>query len=57
MIRTIEQSPLSAKLEQELNTALVREGEVFPGSLAPVIARNKNGKKSFFPMQIGRAHV
>ena len=53
MIRTIEQSPLSAKLEQELNTALVREGEVFPGSLAPVIARNKNGKKSFFPMRFG----
>ena len=53
MIRTIQDSPLKAKLELELNTEFIAEGDVFPGSLAPVIARNKNGDKSFFPMRFG----
>lgn len=53
MFRVIQSSPLQQKLEQELHTSLVTEGDVYPGSLAPVIARNKNGEKSFFPMLFG----
>ena len=53
MFKAIQSSPLQQKLEQELHTSLVTEGDVYPGSLAPVIARNKNGEKSFFPMLFG----
>ncbi len=53
MFKVIQSSPLQQKLEQELHTSLVTEGDVYPGSLAPVIARNKNGEKSFFPMLFG----
>ena len=42
MFKAIQSSPLQQKLEQELHTSLVTEGDVYPGSLAPVIARNKN---------------
>jgi putative SOS response-associated peptidase YedK len=53
MFKVIQSSPLQQKLEQQLHTSLVTEGDVYPGSLAPVIARNKNGEKSFFPMLFG----
>ncbi len=42
-------------LEEKLKKQLVTDGKVFPGSLAPVIARNQYGKQQMFGMVFGYA--
>ena len=53
MIREIRASSLTAFVEEKLGKRVCEDEDVFPGSAAPVIARNKNGERKAFAMQFG----
>lgn len=53
LIKEIRASSLTAVTENRLGKHLCEEEDVFPGSVAPVIARNKNGDRKAFAMRFG----
>ena len=53
MIREIRASSLTGFLEKTCGTSVCGDEDVFPGALAPVIARNKSGERRPFAMLFG----
>ena len=52
-IEAANRSPLREKLSQKLGRPLIREGEVKPGDIAPVIAMSQHGTLASYPMAFG----
>ena len=50
IIEAARHSSLAAKMVHDLGRPVVTEGEVRPTDIAPVIASNKRGQKTVFPM-------
>lgn len=53
IVEAAERSPLTERFTTHLNRSLVKEGEVRPTNLVPVIAPSKTGERSVFPMVWG----
>ena len=53
MIKEIRESSLTGFLEMTYKTSVCEDEDVFPGALAPVIARNKSGERRPFAMLFG----
>lgn len=53
MIKEIRESNLTSFIEKRIGKTLCEDEDVFPGSAAPVIARNKNGERKAFAMRFG----
>ena len=51
IIEAMNRSPLMARFQQE--SAVLTKGEISPTNVAPVIASNKNGVRTVFPMKWG----
>ncbi len=52
-IEAVSKSSLSSKLVSVLGKSLITNGEVFPSNIVPVIAPDKSGKQTVFPMVWG----
>ena len=53
IVEAADRSPLTERFTTHLNRSLVKEGEVRPTNLVPVIAPSKTGERSVFPMVWG----
>ena len=49
-VEAVKSSRLGQIMVEKLGKPLVTYGEVFPSNMVPVIASDKNGKQSVFPM-------
>ena len=53
IMEAVKRSPLSDKFIRKFGRPVVTSGEVRPTDIAPVLAPNKNGKRSVYPMRWG----
>ena len=53
LIARILASPLRERFEKEFSRPVITDGEVRPTDIVPVIASNRNGERSVFPMKWG----
>ena len=53
LVMEMNRSALAGCFRKEKNAQLTADGEIFPSSVLPAIAVNKNGKERVFPMRWG----
>ena len=53
IVRGVEKSLLADRFHHKMSGPILTEGEIGPMSIAPVLASNKNGKRTTFPMKWG----